>query len=137
MRFTHQACTLLLVVAGLSPGSVQAQSQGTASAPAATELLLFALEIKVGPKWDSTKSPQEQAYFREHSANLRRLRESGSLVMGARYSDKGLVVVAASSSEEARSFMDQDPSIAAGTFTFEVYAFNVFYPGELKSRTRR
>ncbi len=137
MRFAHQAFALLLVVAGLSPGSVQAQGPGAASAPAATELQLFALEIKVGPKWDSTKSPQEQAYFREHSANLRRLRESGSLVVGARYADKGLVVVAAGSSAEARSFMDQDPSIAAGTFTFEVHAFNVFYPGELKSRTRR
>ena len=29
---------------------------------------LFAVEIKTGPAWDSTKPPHEQAYFREHSA---------------------------------------------------------------------
>ncbi len=109
-----------------------------ASAPAVTpDLTLFAIEIKVGPKWDQSKPPQEQAFFREHSANLRRMREAGVLVVGARYSDKGLVVVTAATAEEARAQMDQDPSIAAGTFAFEVHPFSVFYAGELKPRARR
>ena len=98
---------------------------------------LFAVEIKVGPNWDPSKSPQEQAFFREHSANLRRMRESGVLVMGARYSDKGLVVVAVPSAAEVKAQMEQDPSFAAGTFVYEVHPFNVFYSGELRARPRR
>ena len=109
-----------------------------ASAPAAAaEPLLFAVEIKVGPKWDASKAPQEQAYFREHSANLRRLREGQHLVVGARYSDKGLIVVAAPDASAVKAMMDQDPSFAAGTFVYEVHPMNVFYAGELKARTRR
>jgi uncharacterized protein YciI len=109
-----------------------------ASAPVvAADQPLFAVEIKVGPKWDQAKSPQEQAFFKEHSANLRRMREAGILVMGARYSDKGLVVVAAATAADVRAQMEQDPSIAAGTFVFEVHPFNVFYAGELKPRARR
>jgi hypothetical protein len=45
----------------------------------------------------------EQSWFREHSANLRRLREDGSLVLGARYADKGLVVLSAVSEDEAHA----------------------------------
>lgn len=119
----------------MAPTLVFAQA---ASAPASSgaELPLFAIEIKVGPKWDSSKPPQDQAYFREHSAHLRRLRENGSIVLGARYADKGLVVVAAASVEEARRLMDADPSMAAGTFVFEVHPFSVFYPGAVQARPR-
>ena len=110
----------------------------SASQPALTaEPSLFAIEIKVGAKWDQAKPPQEQAYFREHSANLRRMREAGILVMGARYSDKGLVVVSVPSAADAKAQMDQDPAIAAGTFTYEVHPFGVFYGGELKVKPRR
>ena len=91
----------------------------------------------MGPKWDAARPAHEQALFREHSANLRRLRDTGSLVRGARYSDKGLVVLSAPSIAEARAMMDQDPSIAAGVFVYEVHPFNVFYPGTVQPRSRR
>ena len=87
--------------------------------------------------WDTAKPPQEQDYFQEHSANLRRMRESGSLLVGARYSDKGLVVVAADSIEEVREMMDDDPAISAGIFVAEIHPFNVFYSGTVQARTRR
>jgi uncharacterized protein YciI len=135
MRFGTTLAISIALTASVLSGGASAQSASATATPA--ELPLFAIEIKVGPKWDSAKTPQEQAFFREHSANLKRLRESGSLVMGARYSDKGLVVVAASNLAETRAFMDQDPSIGAGTFAFEVHPFNVFYPGEVKARSRR
>lgn len=114
---------------------VACSSPATTAQPAdvATEtdaqLRLFAVEIKVGPNWDSAKSPYEQAFFQEHSANLKRLREAGHIVMGARYSDIGLIVFSASSADEVRVHMSQDPSMTAGTFQYEVHPFNVFYPG--------
>lgn len=126
---------LMLVLAASISWTAQAQTAPTLLPP--MEPSLFAVEIKVGPNWDATKPPQEQAYFQEHSTNLRRMREDGNLILGARYSDKGLVVVAASSAEDVRSMMGADPSIAAGTFVFEVHPFNVFYPGTLQASSHR
>lgn len=33
--------------------------------------------------------------------------------------------------------MEQDPSMSAGTFVYEVHDFNVFYSGTVQSRPRR
>ena len=125
----------LAAVSVLNYGAARAQAASAAAA--ASEALLFAVEIKVGPKWDASKPPQEQAFFREHSANLRRLRDASQLVVGARYSDKGLIVISAADIASVKALMDQDPSFAAGTFVYEVHPMNVFYAGELKARVRR
>lgn len=98
---------------------------------------LFAVEIKTGPTWDHSKPPGEQAFFREHSAHLKVLRDAGHIVIGARYSDKGLVVFTAKSSADVKALMEQDPSMSAGTFVYEIHDFNVFYSGTLQSRPRR
>jgi len=90
---------------------------------------LFAAVFKTGAKWDPAKAPNEQPFFREHSANLAKLRAAGTIVMGARYGEVGLVVVTAASEPEARRLFDADPSVAAGTFTLEVQRFSVFYSG--------
>jgi uncharacterized protein YciI len=114
---------------------VQAADTPVSTAPTA-DLPLFAVQVRTGDKWDASKPPQEQALFREHSANLKRLRDAGHLVMGARFSDVGLIVLAAESEAQARAMMDADPSIAAGTFRYEVHPFNVFYPGTVRSPAR-
>lgn len=109
------------------------------SAPIASLLILalFAVQIRVGDKWDAAKPPQDQLHFRDHSANLKRLREEGHLVVGARYSDVGLIILEADSEAQARAMMDEDPSFAAGIFRYEVHPFSVFYPGTLESGNRK
>ncbi len=129
LRLSVAAVTCLAAVSG-------AGAQGAGAAASATDTPLFAVEIKVGPQWDPARPPQEQALFREHSANLRRMRDAGAIVMGARYADKGLVVVSAPSAGEVKAMLDQDPSFAAGTFVYEIHPFSVFYAGELKARRR-
>lgn len=109
---------------------------GPAVAQDSTALPLFAVEIRTGAKWDASRPPQEQPFFREHSQNLRRLRDAGHLVMGARYGEVGLVVLAATDAAAARAMMDADPSIEAGTFRYELQPFNVFYGGTLSPRPR-
>ena len=113
-----------------------ATSQAQAPAPVVQDPPLFAVEIRVGAKWDPTKPPNEQTYFREHSANLKRLRDAGTLVMGARYADKGLVLLAAQTEAEARSMMDEDPAIKAEVFRYELHPFNVFYGGTVTPKPR-
>ncbi|MDH3647022.1 MAG: YciI family protein [Gammaproteobacteria bacterium] len=124
----------LLVACGVPDTPTQPTSVASAAEP---ELRLFAVEIKVGPNWDSSKSPNEQAFFEEHSSNLKHLREAGHIVMGARYSDIGLIIFSARSAEAVEALMSQDPSMTAGTFKYEVHALNVFYPGLVQSRSSK
>lgn len=126
-RFIVAVSTLVLTACALD-GPVEPANTPPVPAVRAAETL-FAVEIKIGPNWDSSKPPGEQAFFSEHSANLKRLREAGHIVMGARYSDIGLIIFSAASAEEVRALMSRDPSMTAGTFKYEVHGLNVFYPG--------
>ena len=108
-----------------------------ASSESETKMKLFAVEIKVGPNWDRSKAPNKQAYFKEHSKNLKKLREAGHIIMGARYSDIGLIIFSARSPEEVKAFMAKDPSMSAGTFKYEVHTLNVFYPGLVQSASKK
>ena len=131
LKFIVAFSALVVAFSGL-----QTMAQTTVTADAAeAELELFAVEIKVGPNWDSSKAPSEQTFFKEHSANLKRLRDEGHIVMGARYSDIGLIIFSARSTEEVRILMEKDPSMTAGTFVYEVHAFNVFYSGLVQARS--
>jgi uncharacterized protein YciI len=123
----------IFVLFGIGLGFGASHAASPPSRNATDSLPLFAIQVRVGPKWDTAKAPHEQALFHEHSANLKRLRDAGQLIMGARYSDIGLVILAAESESSARAMMDADPSIAAGTFTYAIHPFNVFYSGTVRS----
>lgn len=127
---------LALALALTAPAFAQAVA-APASAAASAAGQLFAVEIKTGPAWDGSKPPQDQAHFGAHSANLRRLRDQGALVMGARYGDKGLVVLKAASESEAHAMMQADSSMQAGVFAYELHEFRVFYSGSLAAPARR
>ena len=139
MRVASFVAVLALIAAAAQPERVAhalGRSQPTPAATATADGPIFAVEIRIGPKWDTSKATEEQAFFREHSANLRQLREQGALVVGARYSDKGFLVLSAPSLEAARAMLDRDPSIAADVFAYEVHEMSVFYPGTVPSRRR-
>jgi hypothetical protein len=116
------AAVLVAVVLMLPSGRAQAPA-------AATPSPLYAALFRAGPKWDAAKPAGEQSFFREHSANLARLRAEGAIVMGARYGDVGLVVVRAATEADARRLFEPDASIGHGTFALDVQRFSVFYPG--------
>ena len=97
---------------------------------------LYIVEIKTGPQWDANKPAHEQSKFREHSANLKAIRDQGKLVLGARYADKGLIIVESATEQEARALFEQDPSIAEGVFAYTIFEFNVFYSGTVSARKR-
>ncbi len=129
-----RSLALATCIASVASGAM-AQAQPTTSP--SNETPLFAVEITVGAKWDSSKPAHEQQFFREHSSNLKRLRDSGALIVGARYSDKGLVVLTAQDEEEARAMMDEDPSMKAQVFRYQIHPLSVFYGDVLNSRSRR
>ncbi len=104
-----------------------------ASAPTASALRSFAVEITTGPAWDASKPPQSQAFFAEHSAHLRDLRRAGHITAGVRYGSKGLLVFSAANIEAVRDLLKPDPSLVHGTFVADVQPLLVFYPGMLGS----
>lgn len=132
------AALAVACVASLAPSLTSAQAEAAKPAPAASPTAtpapaskLFAVEITTGPGWDTTKQPPQQAFFREHSAHLKKLRDEGRIKLGARYADKGLIVIEAADEAEARARIEADPSMKAGTFKFTLAEMRVFYPGQV------
>ncbi len=127
--------TLLLLTAGRVGVVRAADPAGTGTTPpvdstaAASPMRLFIVHFLVGPSWKSDRPPQEQTKFKEHGANLKRLRDEGRIVLGARYSDKGFIVLRSSSSDAAQKEIAADPGILAGIFTFELFELHPFYEG--------
>ena len=121
-----------LLSSALALGLVASPAVSAQAASAAgPDKPLFAVEFRLGPRWDAARPVHEQLHFREHSANLKRLREEGLLRVGARYADKGFIIIAAASEQEVRREIDKDASVQAQVFAYEVHAFQVFYPGAL------
>lgn len=106
-----------------------AMAESPASRPSGTGLYL--VEFTTGPAWQSGIAPNGQQGFAEHSANLRRLRESGTLLFGARYADKGVILLRLPNEAAVRSELEQDAALAARVFESAIHEFRPFYPGEV------
>ena len=105
---------------------------GATRAADAPATKLFAITITTGPAWDAAKPANEQKFFREHSANLARLRAENMSVLGGRFSDKGFLIVRAASEPAVRAEIAKDPSIAAGIFQASVDEYRAFQHGDTR-----
>jgi uncharacterized protein YciI len=105
----------------LFAGVVAAQTQTQPPA-------LFIVNFETGPNWDQSRPPAEQPSFREHSANLNRLRKASLIVFGARYAEIGMIFLKAESLGAAKAVIDADPGVRAGIFIYRIAPLNVFYP---------
>jgi uncharacterized protein YciI len=114
-----------MALAALAGGAASAQDASPSPAPTK----LFAVVFRTGPAWDAAKPPGEQRFFKDHSQNIGRLKTEGRLALGGRFSDMGLLLVKASSVEDARSLVDRDPSVAAGVFKADVHPWSTFASG--------
>lgn len=82
-----------------------------------------------GPAWDDARPANEQAGFKEHSDNLRRLHAEKKLAIGGRYGEKGMVIVEARHEAEARAHFVSDVMLSKKTFELELHQFRPFYKG--------
>ena len=122
---------LALLVAATAAGA-QAPPAGAgpaAAAAATTATRQYLVVFSLGPAWDKSRPPPEQPRFADHGRNLKRLRDAGAIVLGARYADKGMLVLRAESEAAARAEIENDPGVQAGIFTFELNELRAFYPG--------
>jgi hypothetical protein len=85
-----------------------------------------------GTAWEDAKPANEQIGFKDHSENLRRLRAEKRIAIGGRYGDKGMVIVEATSEDDARSLFAADVMVSKKTFTLELHQFRPFYKGTIE-----
>ncbi|MEO8187414.1 MAG: hypothetical protein ABI580_08660 [Burkholderiaceae bacterium] len=89
---------------------------------------LFVVHFETGPSWNKSLAPAEQPSFREHSANLNRLRKDGVIMFGARYGDLGMIFLKTDTLDAAKALMDADPGLRSGIFAYRIAPLRVFYP---------
>jgi hypothetical protein len=95
---------------------------------------LYIVTYTTGEKWDTSKSPGEQSYFKEHGARLGQLRKDGVIKFGARYADKGMIIIAAANFNVAKDIVTADIAVQNKLFTADIQRFNIFYDGCLERR---
>lgn len=89
---------------------------------------LYIVTYTTGSLWDHSKKPYEQTYFKEHSTNLSALRKAGTIKFGARYADKGIIVIASSSFKAAKELVEADVAVVNKLFNADVQKMSIFYP---------
>jgi uncharacterized protein YciI len=80
--------------------------------------------LVAGPKF-APDSPERAVLLPKHLAFLRKMIAEKKLKLAGPFADDGKVlgiaVVAASSAEEAKAWMDKDPAVQAGFFDHEIH----------------
>ncbi len=89
---------------------------------------LFVVHFEIGASWNKSLAPSDQPSFREHSANLNRLRNEGTIVFGARYGDLGMIFLKADTLDAAKALVEADPGVRSGLFSYRIAPLRVFYP---------
>ena len=92
----------------------------------------FIVIFSPGPQWNHEISPRDQPGMKEHSANLQKLRKDGMIAVGARYSDKGMVVIKGDSLDAVKNLFADDPMVKENVFMMEVYEWKPFYKGSVE-----
>ena len=81
--------------------------------------------LKKGPKWTGTQTPESQKILHQHLVNMLALLDSGKAVIAGPFEDDtdltGIFVLRASSAEEAKTWVDNNPAVKAGLYVAEMH----------------
>ncbi len=76
-----------------------------------------------GPAWSAEKTPERARLQEAHMAHIRKMAESGKLILAGPFADdgdlRGLFIFRTDSPEEAKALAEQDPSVRAGRLRLE------------------
>jgi len=92
----------------------------------APKLIKFQMAImKKGAKWDTTEQQQKNSILHQHLHNLVSLLQSGKAIIAGPFSDDtdlaGIFIFRASSTEEAKTWVEADPAVRAELITPEMH----------------
>lgn len=81
--------------------------------------------LKRGPSWTPARTPEIEALQAAHLANIRRLAETGELLLAGPFTDngelRGLFLFQVDSLEKAKALCDTDPMVKAGRLVVELH----------------
>ena len=81
--------------------------------------------LKRGPNATPGVTPESQRLQEGHMANIRKMADTGKLVVAGPFSDngdlRGVLIFQNTSMEEAKAMVDQDPAIKAGRLVVELH----------------
>jgi hypothetical protein len=93
---------------------------------------LYIVTYTTGSAWDNSKGPNDQPHFKEHSLRLGQLRKDGVIKFGARYGEKGSIVIAAKNFQAANEIINVDAAVVNKLFNADIQKLNIFYEGCLE-----
>lgn len=98
---------------------------------------VYLVVYQPGTSWAEGKPLREQQAMTEHFLYYLALHRAGRLVAGGRFSSDrgGSAVFQADSDEAAAAFLDADPAVKAGTFSYVLHRWHL-NPWEEISRKR-
>ena len=107
--------------AGQAPSPAPSPSAGS---PPRDLTAYHAVILKLGPKWDKTRSVREQPGIQEHGQYMSSLSSSGILILGGPFlegpppatASGAIVFFATADPAEARKLMEADPGVKSGLF---------------------
>jgi uncharacterized protein len=80
--------------------------------------------LKRGPNWTPAVTEETKKIQAGHMANIRKMADSGKLVVAGPFADRGdpvgLYIFKADSIEEVKAMAEQDPAVQAGRLVIEV-----------------
>lgn len=94
-----------------------------------TMTIYYLAFFKPGPKWTDTPTPELQKLQSEHLWNIRRMLDAKTFIAAGPFVNSrdplGIIVIAASSLEEAKAIAESDPTIKAGHMSIEIHPWFV------------
>jgi uncharacterized protein YciI/uncharacterized damage-inducible protein DinB len=92
--------------------------------PKYTMTIYYLALLSRGPKWAGATSPENQKLQLDHLWHVRKMMDAKTFVAAGPFDGKadlrGIFVIAARSSEEARAVVDADPAVKSGHLTVEL-----------------
>jgi len=112
---------LVIALTSMAPLALAQQKQEPKS-----KLIQFHMALlKKGPKWTVTDEPEKRKILHQHLINVLALLDSGKAVAAGPLGDDtdlaGIFILRASSGEEAKNWVDNDPAVKAGLFVAEMH----------------
>src|ERR1051325_11232484 len=116
---TRTVIVLLLGVLLVSPGILAQKSE-------APKLVKFQMAIlKKGAKWNTTEQQEKNSILHQHLRSIVSLLQSGKAIIAGPFGDNtefaGIFIFRASSTEEAKTWVDADPAVKAELITPEMH----------------
>lgn len=133
---------VLLAVTGMTWLAARAQGQQGPAAGASEKRAVtpaagiefekyYLVLLRRGPSWTPEVTPEVQKIQEEHLRHLRKMAESGKLLIAGPFGDqqdetlRGMCLYRVASIEEARSLAEADPAVKAGRLKVETLTWYV------------